>query len=194
MDTSLQFSASIRIQGNELLLDYQVSNPTSRDAYLLNRLYRTTPEWTMSPDVIYVHLDRAAGTIWLNKKLADLPKDIYITSPVAPYVTPLRAGGTFREQVHIPLPVHEYLQYPLPAPRKEPEPEKREPEVRTFKQVYFTLGFYWRPDGTIEETRDIQGTPVVLPKTPPGKPLEFGELTTPHIRVDIPVQLDSDGT
>jgi hypothetical protein len=184
MTDPLQLTANFQIQGRELVLDYQVTNRSMRDVYLLNRLFRTTPQWTMTPDIIYIQFDSATETVWLNKKLADLPAGIAVTAPVAPYVSPVRAGGTFREQVRIPLPVSEYTQYgPVAEQKSEP------PAMRTFKQVHFSVDYYWKPDGTIEETRDIQGTPVVFPVTPAGKPLQFGQIRTPLVRMSIPVQL-----
>jgi hypothetical protein len=184
MNDSLQLSASFKIEGNDLVLDYEVSNRSARDAYLLNRLYRTMPRWIMTPDIIYIHFDRASKTVWLNKKLADLPVGVSVTAPVAPYISPVRAGGSFREQVRIPLPVSEYSQYG-PASKAKPDPSL----VQIFEQVYFSVDYYWKPDGTVEEKRIIQGTPVVFPRTPRGAPLQFGQLRTAPERMDIPVQL-----
>jgi hypothetical protein len=180
----LHLSAAFKLQGDHLVLDYQIRNPAPRDVYLLNRLYRTIPRWDMSPDVVYVDLDPATDTVWLSKKVADLPSDVMVNAPVSPFVTPVRAGEVFREQVNVRLPVRDYHQY-NPSRRHEGPPQ-----ARRFKQVYFTLGYYWRPEGTAEETRDIQGTPVIFPRTPPGKPLEFGQVRTDAVLLDIPVLIE----
>jgi len=184
MDGLLHLSAAFKLQTNSLVLDYTVSNRASRDVYLLNRLYRTAPRWDMSPNLVYVHLDPTTETVWLNKKIADLPKGISVTSPVSPFVTPVRAGGVFREQVQVQLPIREYRQYNPWAKHEGP------PQARNFKQVYFTLGYYWRPEGTMEETRDIHEMPVIFPRTPPGKPLEFGQARTDLVRLDVPVLIE----
>ncbi len=184
MSDTLDLSAAFTLQGNNLVLDYRVSNHATRDVYLLNRLYRTTPQWDMSPDLIYIHLDPTTETVWLNKKIANLPSGVLVNAPVSPFVTPVRAGASFHEQVHIRLPIREYREYGLGPRHKGP------PEARIFKQVYFTLGYYWRPEGTLEETRNIHGTPAILPRTPPGKPLEFGQARTDAVRLDIPVVID----
>jgi hypothetical protein len=186
MSDSLQLSASFLIEGNDLILNYQVTNQSVRDVYLLNRLYKTTPTWIMTPDVIYIHLDMATKTVWLNKKLADLPMGAGVTAPVAPYISPVRAGGTFQEKVRIPLPVSEYSQYG-PAPTANADPSS----VQIFNQVFFSVDYYWKPDGTIEENRKIQGTPVIFPRTPPSSPLQFGQLRTKLERINIPVKLSS---
>jgi hypothetical protein len=185
MSEQLHLSAALKLQRDHLVLDYQVSNlAAARDVYLLNRLYRTTPRWDMSPDLVYIDLDPATETVWLSKRIADLPSGVSVNAPVSPFVTPLRAGGVFREQVHVRLPVHEYHQYSPGHSHEGP------PGARRFKRAYFTLGYYWRPEGAVEETRDIQGTPVIFPRTPPGKPIEFGQARTDVIHLDIPVLIE----
>ncbi|HME42126.1 MAG TPA: hypothetical protein VKF36_03485 [Syntrophorhabdales bacterium] len=182
MDTSLTLETHFQITQEHLVLHYKVTNPTKRDAYLLNRLYRTAPVRQMTADIIYIHLDAKNETVWLNKKLADLPIGVRSATPVAPYVTPLRAGSSFEERVHIPLPIREWQQYIVPKPKSE-----EELKVRLFKYVYFTLGYYWRKPGTDEEIKNIHGTEVVFPRTPPDAWPEFGLLESDRIRMDIPV-------
>lgn len=178
----LTLSTAFEVQPAHLVLRYEVTNHAARDAYLLNRLFRTTPQWNISPDVIYVHLEPETETVWLNKKLADIPSGVNVAAPVAPFVTPLRAGTLFRETVRVPLPVREYRQYSMGPP-----PDEKSATTRVYKYVYFTLGYYWRPEGTTEMTQVVQGSEVVMPRTPPGKPLEFGRLVTERYRLDIPV-------
>ncbi|MBC7911563.1 MAG: hypothetical protein H7Y30_13735 [Pyrinomonadaceae bacterium] len=181
MANTLLFNASFDLSETELVLTYEVENRDQRDVYLLNRLYRPTPTWVMGPDLIYIHLLRDKATIWFNKKLADIPTDRNVLSPVAPYVTPLRAGQRFKEQVHIPLPVNEYREYgPFPEPTGPPR-------KRMYKQVYFTLGYYWSVSGMKEKVSQIEGQEVVMPIAPPGTRLQFGELTTPTYSINVPV-------
>lgn len=182
MNERIRLSAEFTADSRQLVLKYQVFNQSSTDAYLLNRLYRSSPAWEMSPDVIYVQLDTASETVLLAKKLADLPSGIRVTAPVAPYVTPLRANSSFREEVHIPIPVKEYIQYPTPGSTLSDKTH-----VVVFKNIRFTLGYYWRPEGTREDVTDLQGTEVIMPRTPPGKVLEFGQLDSGLTKLDIPV-------
>jgi hypothetical protein len=182
MNGSLTLTARFTIEGDQLVLRYEVLNRDARDAYLLNRLYRTSPQWEMTPDVIYIHLDWNNVAVWLNKKLADLPPGARITAPMAPYVTPVRAGQAFREEVRIPLPVREYTQYGPSAP----PPEGAQEQVRRFQSVYFTLGYYWRPEGTKEEIKEVQGSEVIIPRVPPGTALAFGELVSQRVALEIP--------
>lgn len=183
MNGQLQFSASFKLDAQHLVLEYEVRNQGASDAYLLNRLFQSAPEWKMTPDIIYVQFHRPSETIVLSKKIAELPEGKRVTSPVAPFVTPLRAGSSFKEKVQIPLPVKEYLQYPSGTGAEATERRKL-----TYKFVQFRLGYYWKPEGTTEDVRDISGTEVVMPRTPPGKPLTFGTLETPSTRLDVPVE------
>lgn len=183
-DAGLELHARVQVAGEHLVLDYEVRNRSSKDAYLLNRVYRSTPTWQLKPDLIYVELVPGTRTVRLFKKLADLPKNVNVTAPVSPFVTPLRAGGEFRETVRVPLPVREYLEYSMRGPQPAGEPQ-----TTVFQNVSFTLGFYWRVEGTREETRQIQGTEVVIPIGPRGKLPEFGLLESGPVRLDVPVVL-----
>jgi hypothetical protein len=182
MSHALHMSARFRLTADHLVLAYEVVNPDTRDAYLLNRLYRQVPDWEMGPDVVYVHLDPTTETVWLNKKLADLPEGVAIYSPVAPFVTPLRAGSSFREEVKVPLPVRDYRQY-----GRGLSDDDLTLVPRRYRQVWFTLGYYWAPEGTVEETHAIHGSEVVVPQAPPDRPVEFGLLQTDPVRLDLPV-------
>jgi hypothetical protein len=186
-DAGLQMQARLEIEGEHLVLAYEVRNSGSRDAYLLNRLYRTTPVWDISPDVVYAHLDSSTRTVRLVKKVADLPTGVHVTAPVAPFVTPLRAGGTFRERVRVPIPVREYRQYSM----RGPEPPGA-PRTAVYENVSFTLGYYWRIEGTREETRQIQGSDVVFPSAPRGGHVEFGVLESGPVRIAVTVVLPPD--
>ena len=181
MDSRLQFSADFKLEAKQLVLTYEVKNLSTADAYLLNRLYQSVSGWSLSPDIIYIRFDRNTETVLLSKRIPELPAGTRVTSPVAPFVTPLRAGLSFREQVHIPLPVHEYLQYPE-GPGSAPTEERK----LVLKQIRFRLDYYWRPEGTTEEIRDVGGAKVTIPHTPPGKALVFGVLETPPSGIEIP--------
>jgi hypothetical protein len=174
MSNSLQLAANFALSGHDLVLDYQVVNHDRRDVYLLNRLSRSG---RISPDVIYVHLDEATETILLSKKVADLPDGLSPTSPVAPFVSPVRAGAKFSEQVRVPVPVHCYHQYL--------STDESRGEMKRFRYVRFKLGYYWRPPGATERTQSIGGVAVILPIFA-GRP-EFGELETKRIAIEVPV-------
>ena len=188
MTESINLSAVFSIENEELVLVYEVTNNDTLDVYLLNRLFRSTPAWELSPAVIYVHLQRDDKTVWLNKKIADIPKDVNVTAPVSPFVTPVRSGAAFKEEVRIPLPVVEYRQYGAYGGGPSEAARKSEPVPVTYEYVFFTLGYFWGAKGTTEETRDIQGTEVIIPTLPPeARPPRFGELHTELKRLDIPV-------
>lgn len=181
MTDSLELDAKIRIEGEALVLDYRVTNHAQRDVYLLNRLFRSTPSPEFGTDVIYIELNAEHRAVWLSKRLAELPKGKSVTAPVAPFVTPVRAGASFHETVRVPLPVREYRQYDGPPPGSEPV-------RREYELAWFSLGYYWRVPGTEEKIIDVQGAPVVQPKAPWGAKAEFGELKSPSFRLRIPAE------
>ena len=85
-----------------LIIGYRVTNNSSRDAYLLNRLYRSTPHWDMSSDVAFVEFDFNSGMLRVSKRIPITPPGMTVTMPYAPYVTPVRAHSTFSELIHLP--------------------------------------------------------------------------------------------
>lgn len=182
----ISLSAHFKIEGDTLILDYEVTNKSNRDIYLLNRIYKTSPTWSIRPDIIYVELDASTGRIELSKKLADLPEGVSVNTPVAPFVTPLRSGLSFRERVQIPLPIREYRQYGMRSTSSGNDERQA-----FFNSLRFTLGYYWRPEGTKEDIRDIQDTQVVLPQVPHGQSVEFEQLTTPPFNLNVPGILPS---
>jgi len=183
VNAELQLQASFSLDSTHLVLDYVVRNTSANDAYLLNRLFQSAPEWKMSPDIIYINFDPGSGTVLLAKKIPEMPAGIRVTTPIAPFVTPLPHGSSFKETVRIALPVREYSPYPARVSR-----DPVEPKLLTYKFVRLQIGYYWRPEGTQEEVRDISGAKVVIPRTPPGKQLSFGTLESPQVRLDIAVE------
>lgn len=181
MNTQLRFQATFQISEKELVLRYEVENRSARDVYLLDRIDRGDGPYTGSPDVIYVHLDRDARTVWLNKRIAPIPKGRHPTVPIAPFPSPLRAGATVREVVRVPLPVRELREYWSRPPGHELRPTE-------YREVYFSLQYYWRTEGMTEEVIDFDGVKVV--GTGGGRPLtdaDFGLLESERVKLRIPV-------
>lgn len=176
--TELVLSATFKKMENELHVSYQVKNGSHRDVYLINRLYRTIPELTISADFIYIHLEKESRAVHLLKKIPDLPKGKQVTSPVSPFVTPVRAGEDFGETVHIPLPIKEYREYAGAAAGVE----------AVYDSIDLTLGYYWRVEGGTEEIRKIGKVDVVMPRSPPGVRPVFGMLQTKPEKIQLPVQ------
>jgi hypothetical protein len=177
----LSFVVKATADQKTLTVGYRVVNSSGRDAYLLNRLYRSTPEWLMSPDVVFVDFDRAAAVARLSKRIPATPPGVNVTMPYTPFVSPVRANATFSEVIRLPLPLHEYKQF-----GNKPVPHGKEPEIVRFSHVILQVQYYWRPAGTTEETRDVQSTEVIVPRTPPGINLEFGFLDSGSVAVSFP--------
>jgi hypothetical protein len=184
MSEPITLHVECKLTRTHLVVAYDVENHAAIDAYLLNRLYRTGPAWSMDPDIVYVQLDEGEATVRLAKKLADLPPDRVVAAPMAPFVTPLRAGATYRETIRVPLPVAAYEQYPKEAP---PPPDQQ--DIRRFGAVELLLGYYWRPEGTIEEVKEIGGSEVVVPRTPPGVRPDLKVLASARVAIEVPVAI-----
>ncbi len=167
------------IQGSRLLVSYGVENKADRDIYLLNRVHDKSGR--INPDLTYVELHRADKTVWISKKIPDLPAGVQMAAPEAPYVTAVRAGTRFAETLHLPLPIHEYLAYdPRPA-------DSLEEHAETYSGVRVTIGYYWAVPGMKEVADKVFGTDVILPQAPPRTRLDFGVLSGPLMQVSVPV-------
>jgi hypothetical protein len=180
----LSFVVKATADQKTLSVGYRVVNKSGRDAYLLNRLYRSTPEWLMSPDVVFIDFDRPAAVAHLSKRIPATPSGVNVTMPYTPFVSPVRANATFSEVIRLPLPLHEYKQF-----GNKPAPPDKEPRVVQFSHLILQVQYYWRPPATTEETRDVQGTEVIVPRTPPGSHLEFGFLDSGSVAVSFPAAI-----
>jgi hypothetical protein len=162
MTSTLTLSTHVEIRGDLLVVTYRVENRDRRDAYLLNR-----------------SLDSLDCRLVCNRKLLWLSR----TGPVPQvlYATAVRAGGSFTEQMRLPLPVgplrreNRSLQTPGPA------------RLRTCPYVVFSVGYFWPGRGMKEKVRVIEEKSVILPVFPGGTRPEIAELSTLPIRIDVPV-------
>lgn len=179
---TLEFSVSFKLSEDHLGVSYNVSNQHHQDAYLFNRLYRYDPEIQISNDIVYAHLKQEERLVWLNKKIPDLPAGKTVTAPVVPFVHPIRSGEEFNEEFQVTVPVREYREYSRVLS------DQQEPREETYVGVYFSLGYYWRPEGTTEEEREIDDSTVILPRAPiPYRPPSTGLLESPITKLDIRV-------
>jgi hypothetical protein len=181
MSDALSLQATFTLRDKELLLTYQVRNDAKRDVYLVNRLHTHTP-FVFSPDIIYVELDPITKTIQLYKNHPTSPED---ESPIVIMSdnSPVRAGGTFQEEVHIQLPVFRYTGYSSSRP-----PENGSPA--TYRRVYFSVAYWWRPEGAREEMIDVYrtGTPFLTPVDCwPVPKEERGILESDRVDLRVPV-------
>jgi hypothetical protein len=182
----LVMTMTTAVVGGALALTYTVRNEASQDAYLLNRLYTDSPS-AMTADVAWVELDAAGQTARVTKGIPDLPVGISSgpTVPMAPYVTPLRAGASFTETIRLPLPLRisrAYGRSPLPKPGQD--------KLAVFHRMNFNLQYYWREPGMTETPTTAFGQPVVLPGGFRGQ-LRFGMLHASSDPVQIQVLIPS---
>ena len=167
----LHMKVTFRITtGIELRLAYEVANGSNQDVYLLNRLTSfddVAGAHVLSPNVVLAAPAPESGVIAFRKTPAGPRAGVY--RPIVPYVTPLRARSTFREEVVIALPVRAFDQYRT----------ARGSEARDYTRASFAIGYYVRPSGTKERMEQTRfGVSVLVPETPEGAPIQFGEVAS----------------
>ena len=188
MADDLALTVRFELTAYFLVLSYEVENRAARDAYLLNRLWRQTPRPEIDHNLIYVRFLAERATIWLSKKIATIPTDRHVFSPVAPFATTLRAGQRFAEDLYLPLPLREYHEYaPTDSLLRAPAPPVSPAPPRVFNQIYFSLDYYWAAKGMKERQVRVGNKSATLTWVPPGVQLEFGQLSSPlqYLRVTV---------
>ena len=185
MDPSVPFKASFELTEKELVLSYEVQNRGGRDLYLYNRVTWDDPQHS-TPDIVYVHFERDDRTIWLNKRIPAIPNwpGVDFGEVACPFVTPVRVGATFREEVHVPLPVKERRFYGR-GPRDD---GSGTPRLAIYDRVRFTVQYFWRTEGEMELIEDFGGTSQILTRGGARhKPSDFGFLESERVPLRVPV-------
>jgi hypothetical protein len=156
-EPTIQLTASI--EKNSLRLRYEVFNSGSKDLYLLNRLFRTSPKPEMSPNLAYVEFSKDLKTAHIKKGIAAFPENAGSgpTAPVSPYVSAVRAGSHFIETFELPLPLQPYAEY-----GQTDKPDSK-PILQEFAAIDFTIDWYWRDDGVREQSSQAFGQSVIVP-------------------------------
>lgn len=162
----------------KLVLDYRVDNRGSADVYLLNRIPRRGRGLTLDPNNIYVRF--ADRSVHLEKLIPAIPPGRSPYQLVAPYVTPLRAGGTFSERVELALPLRRFQEY-------HDNMDRPGAAVEIYPRIVFSLGYMVKLPGTSEREAEVEGVPVLLFTNPPGALSRAGVLRTEVGELAIPV-------
>lgn len=180
-DPQLAFRVEAVARDFHLHIHYSVRNDGVRDAYLLNRLFRSSPP-DFGPDIAYVEFDRPDRVVLVSKRIPDVPPDVDPTGLVAPFVTPLRMRETFTETFKLALPLRVILEYGLSQQLLPPEQER----ITEYRGMRFRLAYYWRDDGVTETPGVAFDQPVVIPGNFPRFP-PILELVSPVVPVPLPV-------
>lgn len=178
--SDLTFEAKAAVSGQQLVLGYRVTNRSRRDVYLLNRLYRSTPAWRMSPDIAFVEFDQPAATVRVSKRIPFLPAGVKAASPYIPFVTPIRAQQSFSEIIRLALPLEEFKQF-----GNVPPPEGAKKTLISFERVGLSIEYYWRAPGASEDELVAQETEVIVPRIPAGAGIESDLLHSPAFTVRV---------
>jgi hypothetical protein len=172
-----KFEVAAELREGHLLVTYSVLNPGPLAIYLLNRV----PDVAMltSPDLVYIQQRRDQKVLFLYKDIPPIPPGVSPTMPVAPYVTAVRSGERFEEVVRIDTPVREFSAY-LPSPVGG--------DAVVYAGLQLELGYYSEVPGMQErEMQIVPGVKALIPSPPPGKSIELRKLTSPLVRLNVPV-------
>lgn len=97
-------------KAENLFIDYRVTNRLSKSIYLLNRIFQWTEKGLeIDPNFIYTEL--IDGKLRLTKAFIPVPDDVLVEIPDVPYLSPVKGGAEFRENLHLKLPLEPFHPY-----------------------------------------------------------------------------------
>ncbi|MGA9997100.1 MAG: hypothetical protein WBP93_16905 [Pyrinomonadaceae bacterium] len=145
--SQVSLDAKIEVRDSDLFIKYFIKNQGERDIYAFNRLVRLSPDGSgkVDPDLAYVTFsDDLTATI--SKSAQKIPSGLQVTQVESPYLTLVRAGETFQEEVKLPLPLTEHHPY-LPMLRlTRPEGKNKEIMQTQTRMIRFELGYLVKND------------------------------------------------
>ncbi len=149
----LLFHVDFQATKKALIITYTVKNERDVAIYLTNHAVRLDPEKGQIPDrsVVFVYVDRERDALHITKRKPPMP-DKFV-NPLLHFVTPVAPGQTYTEKIEIPLPVRTYAPY-------QNIPPGAVPEEKTFRQVYFSLGYINGQPGLQASESTCQGEKV----------------------------------
>jgi hypothetical protein len=152
-------------------------NGSGKEVYLFNVLFSTDVAGHRKIDRGKVYRMLEGNLLHLSKTMIPVPGFLEVEMPEIPYLTPLRPGESFAEEITVECPARE--QYPYAHPRTEKAPG----EARGTDGFVFSLGYFVpTAPGTVREVQvgsekvrstdygfAIQGLEVVSSKAFPKK-------------------------
>lgn len=116
-----------------LIVSYTLHNAGVYPIWLVNRLFhrRGRVGFVVDPNLVYSAVD-AQATLLLKKQWLPVPDDLDVEVPETPYLTPLSAGESFSEQLHLALPIAPHDPY-------RPQPCAEQPSLA--ERLVFVLGY-----------------------------------------------------
>lgn len=154
MTQQIRFHTSLQVRDRHLKLAYQVENLGPRELYLTNHAVRVEPGKGQIPDrtVAFVYLLEDRKTVHITKRRPPIPHKL--VQPRNHFVTPVRPGETFSEEIKIVLPV------------EQNDPNEGKPLVihkevhEDFNRVTFSLGYIEGSSAMRALAKEYQGEKV----------------------------------
>ncbi len=142
MEKQNQVKLSVEIvnrTNKELVLHYEVRNNLPEDIYLLNRLYHTDVKGnrTIDPNLVYITFENK--TVYLSKKMIEVPEEIDVECPEIPYLTLLKRGEIYGEMLNIPVPLKKYTPYIMQAKKEK---------FKMCSEIVFSIGYFISQEDT----------------------------------------------
>jgi hypothetical protein len=178
------FRTNISTADDMLVIDYRIENTTEQPVFVTNKIWRLIEgKPKIDPDFVYGKL---TGDILLTvfKTMPEIPHGKSPANLVAPYTTRLDPGQSITETVNLQIPVHTYLEYTDNSTAKD---DKGEPLLVTVSEVVFAIGYFLLAPGSSMRKEKAFGTEVDLFQNPPGARATYGILSSPKVRLSIPV-------
>ena len=122
MDDSVTLTVpTVEVASDALTFTYVVVNDSPDRAYLVNQLFhrRGAAGFQVDSNLTYARVG-PGPTLHLCKQLIKVPEDLDVEAPEVPYVTPVAAGSSFSETIHLEFPIGPHA--PYRAQRRADEP------------------------------------------------------------------------
>lgn len=177
------FHVRAEIKNGQLLIHYEVENPSPRDLYLFTRVVtREVDGHPRIEEVPGVRFDPENRALRIDK-LPDFGWGTRLYLAFRANVTPVRAGKRFEDTVSVILPAREFSQGVAPA-------EACRRRSSTYRGLRFTIDYQWSHPLVRESSEKIGGEEViglVFPEEYIFDEVLGGRLTSPLVPLDIPV-------
>ncbi len=171
-----RFRVRAEIRNGQLLIHYEVENPSARDLYLYTREVVANDRIDEVPGIEF---DRDHRTLFVYK-LPNVAEGTNVAQPIRGLVTPVRAGQRFEDTVNVALPAREFLHGVARMEGCQ--------EISTmYRGLRFAIHYVLSIPDAEERMEKIGDIKVLQPIFPLARQLDGGWLRYTTIPLDIPV-------
>ena len=125
-------TARIDYTDNSLTIQYKVTNRTTHDLYIFNRLFEKTEDGVVLTDKNLAYVLANSKRVMVSKAMAPVPADRKVEYVQVPCVTKIPALSSIEETFTIPLPLT------IKTPYQQPEAGS----TISRKDLFFSVGYF----------------------------------------------------